>query len=279
MSKDCGRYENEVWECARAGEELPPDARRHIEACADCAQAFAEARRLACLMQDAGWVPASPDCRSAVMERISGRRSRIPAWAYACAAILLAACALWGARLIAVPPASEQRMVRNDCATGTPRQPQTQQPARAESAKPDSSPQPIARESIAQDPAPRRAVGLRNHPTPMPSAPPRPHHSPENSPQPQPVLVKCPPEQEALPAEVEASDWPVAAVVVNWQPAPEGADQTYGYVKRNPETGVVTTCSVRRSGDSIEVRLESVPGGGETPPVKGSIDNETSVKV
>ena len=66
---------------------------------------------------------------------------------------------------------------------------------------------------------------------------------------------------------------PIAAVYVSWPQPGESDDASYHYVEHNAETNETTTCWVKRSGDRIEIHMESKSGGSE-PPVKGSIEHD-----
>ena len=95
-----------------------------------------------------------------------------------------------------------------------------------------------------------------------------------------PVREEQPPEPEepAEPPPVEEYqqyDRPVALVMVSFPTGRREETESYSYTQRNTETGEVTKCSVTRSGNSIEIYLESTPGG-EAPPVKGSVDYENN---
>lgn len=87
MKWDCARVDDAISDWAR-GIELPEGARSHIAECPICAQALEEARAFGELVKCADSVPAAPDCRSAVMARIS--KPRRSAWIYAWAAVPMA---------------------------------------------------------------------------------------------------------------------------------------------------------------------------------------------
>ena len=54
----------------------------------------------------------------------------------------------------------------------------------------------------------------------------------------------------------------------------DSSSESYSYVERDSETGETTKGSVKRSGNTVEIYIESTPGG-EQPPVKGSIEHES----
>lgn len=95
MRNRCEAFEQAIWDHVRFGTDLPADARAHIDRCADCARALTEAGQIASAVIQADCVPPAPDCRSAVMARITPRQ-RQPrfAWAYACAAVAIASIAI-----------------------------------------------------------------------------------------------------------------------------------------------------------------------------------------
>ncbi|MGB9619638.1 MAG: hypothetical protein ACPL7K_04420, partial [Armatimonadota bacterium] len=98
MKRECNRFDEIIWEHARTGIELPGEVRGHLESCPHCRQALADATRLSRLLIEVGRVPDTPDCRSAVISRLSGRPrgSAVPAWAYAFAVVLIGAAVALG---------------------------------------------------------------------------------------------------------------------------------------------------------------------------------------
>lgn len=69
---------------------------------------------------------------------------------------------------------------------------------------------------------------------------------------------------------------PVAVAMATWPSASnQNQDSSdYSYVTRDPATGSTTECRVKRSGNTVEIYLESKPAAPQ-PPVKGSLDHET----
>ena len=76
-----------------------------------------------------------------------------------------------------------------------------------------------------------------------------------------------------MPADTER---PVAIAIVTWPSAKDRQTDsyTYGYKDRDIASGKTTECRVKRSGDSVEIYMESKPAA-EQPPVKGSVEHET----
>lgn len=68
---------------------------------------------------------------------------------------------------------------------------------------------------------------------------------------------------------------PVAVAIVTWPSVNNRRADSYSYGYKNRDaTGQTTECRVKRSGDSVEIYMESKPAVPE-PPVKGSLEHET----
>ena len=257
MRHECETAEDAIWEHARAGQALPAEVRRHVHECAECARAASEANRILALMTEAGSVPASPDCREAVMARISGTRCR-PVWAYAFASVILVAVIVVGLYLFqSRGPSPELARSTPPIVHETPRIPVH-----------ETAPKVTAPEPERVEP---RAVALQKR-EPRRYRP-APHKERVPVPAPMPVVV---PEEPAIPQEPEPpdepaveDDRPVAVVAVTWEANPSESETSYAYVQRDVETGEVLTCAVERSADSVSIVLQSTPGGKE-PPEKGA---------
>lgn len=236
-------------------------------------------RRLDELLREAGAVPPSPDCRDAVMARIS-RRSM--AWAYALAVSLLV-FGVAGAIVLCRPHQPPvQKIVKK-----TPEQ----RPApvvKQETA--EREPEAIRHETVSKPAPPKQVVRPVREQQRRPVEKPRPHRR-LIAPAPKPDLqvmkpgIAPPPvalEPEAdTPAVAPASaldERPVALVVVTWPSSHDTGDVSYSYKEVDAETGDSTDCSVTRSGDSIDVRMQSTPGG-DKPPVKGCVEHESQNNV
>jgi hypothetical protein len=67
---------------------------------------------------------------------------------------------------------------------------------------------------------------------------------------------------------------PIALAVVTWPSSNRPRDAyDYAYTSRDASTGKTTECRVKRTGNSVEIYLESKPATVE-PPVKGSVEHE-----
>jgi len=244
MKYQCDRITDEIWE--RAGEDLPADIAEHVAACPDCERVADEARKLLPMVQAASCVPDAPDCRSAVMERISPRPATRPIWAYALASIVLAAVILTG--LLTLRPGPQQ----------TVRDPRPE--VRVQSPMPTPE---------VRKPIPEPTI-VRQVPEHKPEAKrPKRIHAPKESPA---QLVKQALKQEPAvggspapsPEVVSWEDEPVAAVAVTWpgnDPQPGGWS---GYTNVNTTTGEVTVCRTERTGNSVTIYLET-KAPGEKP--------------
>lgn len=67
---------------------------------------------------------------------------------------------------------------------------------------------------------------------------------------------------------------PIAVAMVTWPSNGQPRDSyNYAYTNRDTATGNTTECRVKRSGNSVEIYLESKPAITD-PPVRGSLDHE-----
>jgi hypothetical protein len=277
MNRVCDKFEDLIWEHARTGDEPPEEARRHVESCRECSRVLEDAKALSGLLAEAGRVPDAPDCRAAVMARISGetRRRAVPAWAYACAVISMAG------------------VVAAGIVSHRPRTP-VSAPFAARNVGPEPSPAPALAKKIVPQPQQVVVDSTRDVTQPtekIKSTSVRRHHRPQrrgvrptetvafdgtrSKPDVGPLAPgpRPPAPNTQLPTPNPRS---VAAVYVTWPEAGDSGDTSYQYVERDAQTGERTQCSVKRSGNKVEVYIESTPGGN-TPPVKGSIQNESTI--
>lgn len=80
-------------------------------------------------------------------------------------------------------------------------------------------------------------------------------------------------------ADLRIAETPLAVAMVTWPSAGRPADTyDYAYTNRDTTTGHTTECRVKRSGNSVEIYLESKPPA-PAPPVKGSLDYDTTPNV
>lgn len=97
MRSRCKAFQDAIWEHARFGTQLSNETQAHVDSCESCARTLKEARVMADALTHAASVPQVPDCRSAVMDRISaGQRLRRPVWVYAPAGVALASVLVGG---------------------------------------------------------------------------------------------------------------------------------------------------------------------------------------
>lgn len=208
------------------------------------------------LLRETDCVPDAPDCRSAVMARISTpSRGRPLSWAYVCAAVMIAIAGTW----VMLPRAQQQapmvRVVKK--APMAPRQ------IAHDAVKPAiEKPQALIEKHVATAPRPRRAH--------IAWTPPKPVEKPKE------IAVAPTPEPPTPAPAMPTTGQPVAIAIVTWpsQAEQESDTQSYSYTDRDTRTGQTTVCRVKRSGDSVEIYMESKPEAKQ-PPVKGSIGYET----
>lgn len=69
---------------------------------------------------------------------------------------------------------------------------------------------------------------------------------------------------------------PMAIAMVTWPSNAQPRDSyDYAYTNRDTATGDTTECRVKRSGNSVEIYIETKPAAPE-PPVKGSLEHDTT---
>ena len=269
MNRECRYAQEAIWDSARTGSRFSNEIQTHIAECDSCTQAQKEAAILADALAKAVCVPGAPDCRSAVMARISNatliyRR----AWVYACAVAVIAV----GLGVLVLSPKPSQRapMVVNNIKTP---------------AKPHLT--PIIRHEVKKGVVAVRTATTRTEtPTIHKQAAPVKHIHAHKQVAPQPVRQSSPmyaqkPETHVEPEQPEPPvndiGRPIAIAVVTW---PDPNNQTpneysYSYSEKDPETGIVTNCSVVRSGDSYVKVMEVKPANDQSPK-KRSMNHETN---
>ncbi len=311
MKQDCARYDEAIWEHARTGSPLAADAAAHVAGCASCARLLGDARRLSSALPSDDYESSAPDCRNAVTARISVPRAGFRlAWVYACVLALIAVGA--AAFLLTTrptPPSSAPMIAKHEHtkpapepkAVPTPPAPHKDvaiAPAVSDTHRPVIRPHRPEPRKMVYRPHLERTAQAHRPPTPSllagegwVEAPPTPSPGGEGWGEGAPF---GPPTSDLGPRETgwveapptpspggegwgEGESRPIAAVAVRWPQGDEGTDTSYSYVERDSQTGTVTSCYVKREGNSVEIRLESTPGGGEEPPVKGSIQDEKTI--
>lgn len=220
--------------------------------------------RVSKLLRDADCVPEAPDCRQTVMAHIASRPGRSPLlWAYGLAAVLIAVVACMG-----LLPHS----------TSTP-------PVSRIASKPAPPAPNIIRQNTPIRQIAKAAPIIRERVTNSPARPTNPVHErtadarPQTIPQTQ-ITAQSPDKPAPAPIDAQtpapSGDRPVAIAVVTWPSARDEQQDSYsyGYKDSDTATGKTTECRVKRSGNSVEIYMESKPEAKELP-VKGSVENET----
>lgn len=221
--------------------------------------------RLSKALRDADCVPEAPDCRQAVMTRIAPPRGRSFVWAYGFAAAVVVIGA--GMALIPHPaPKSNRAAIAKREAPAPPKVALQATPIPTVQEAPSATP-------VKRTPLPVHRVRERTAQiAPRPITPQREvvEHVVVGQTPPPPTVIRLTPDRER----------PVAIAIVTW-PSAKGRQQdsySYGYKDRNTATGQTTECRVKRSGNSVEIYMESKPEAKE-PPVKGSVDYEPKPSV
>ena len=223
--------------------------------------------RLKELLQAADRVPPAPDCRDAVMAGISERRRWLrPVWVYACAALLIA-IGIGTAFFVRTPGAPPRATVI--VKAPPPRRPPPPQHRIAPRQQEDTERVAVQQHS---EPAHQRNRAARKRTLIVDV-----HRSErsEHSLEPAPAMRESPaPTVTAQKPPAVAQEKPVAIVFVTFPSGETKADVSYEVTTRDVETGEVTECSVNRTGNLLDMHLESTKGEEEKPPVKGCVDHE-----
>lgn len=251
MSFDCINVSDAIWKQISEGGELTEDELQHIRTCSSCADILAEAQLCIDALNCVKPRPAAPDCRSAVLARISNRRVRFaPVLAYACVAIIIIA-AVGG------------MFIRHDSGR------QVSRPSAQLAATPDSIPETTP----PPPPQPKTQPPVHKPIIRQPSKPPVVHHEVSRKPRKPasfehkapPVSVTVPPVTNQLadipePTVTPPQDDSSAFAYATWPTRNKPADSyNYSYTVTDPATGEVTRCTVKREGNTVEVNAESDP--------------------
>lgn len=264
MSLDCISVSDAIWNFVREGTELTEEQLGHAGSCSSCASTMAEAQASVEAFGCIKPCPAVPDCRSAVMGRISAPRTRLlPAWSYACAVLLVAAI-IAGAFIrphVAQQASGQSKKPSRIASSPSPKlpAPEPKPEMRVTKLEKPQTPQHSKLRRTAFRPLKLRRHKHRTVPVNT-AATTEPKPGWEN-----PKLQVTPPAGDSH-----------ALAYVTWSIAsqPEGSYHD-SYTLTDSETGEVTKCSVKRDGKAIEINMESEPAKPETKPVKESKSNET----
>jgi len=308
MKPNCRELESAIWEAAADGGRLPDDLEQHIRSCSDCSKFLAEAERALELIRCASPYPKAPDCRKAVLERMALRRRALSpariAWAAPlCAAVLAAA--------VIVPIVPSRKPAPGHIAEVTTK---TQATEAVSGTSPRNTGN-ISTGRVSEPPKTNRAPAVRtHHPSSVHRTKPAKLTKPFRPRIREAVRMASVRGRESGRDAVDASSrniragrellYSVAAsdahsdaytpgyevnehpmvepaessvemVSVKWSAEPSNENLSYEFTEKDHSTGIVTTGSVSRSGDSIEIRMESTPA--EPRPVKrGEISNENT---
>lgn len=269
MKRDCLQVEEEIWEHVRGGSDLSESARRHIEECGECMRALREAGQIQHGLHAVRHTPDAPDCRSAVLAGVTGRKT-VPAWGWAgaFAAVLVAVVIAWsmlGAPQTEPQDDSVQKIVKKAPVERAPvEEPQKQIATNDEQAESGNVQTPKHEDTR-----------VKKHYRPRPKKLESVKQTVED-----PVVVQKQEtvEPEAVVAKEEPAEdphRPVAIAIVKWPSQLDGEEELdYSYTQRNEETGEMTTCVARRSGNSVEIYMETKKEENEPKTIKGSVDNE-----
>lgn len=300
MKPDCMRVENAIWDCVLDGTDVPGDILGHARSCPDCSRVLEEAKLSLKLLQCAAPYPEAPDCREAVLARIAGRK-RVPwarrfAWAAAPLTALIVAAAfilpmrpsqgpepvriaetVWGTK--SPPHVSKTDYRSTEVGKPLPQKPKVAQPER-----------PAVRKPKAVQPERVRPLRRPVRDIDMIAARPETYGRYKE-------LAVLPDSAETRLVskyfDDSTSDWSdmslgyyfgdydgadspdvlVAAVSVEWSAEPRTENLSYQFTEEDAATGTVTTGSVERSGNNIEIIMESTSAESDSPE-RGELSNE-----
>ncbi|MGQ9454234.1 MAG: anti-sigma factor family protein [Armatimonadota bacterium] len=263
MESTCAQIEEIIWEYARENTRLPDHVREHLATCSKCARLLEETRLLSSLLHQAGQVSRAPDCRAAVMSRIARtNRLLVLRKVFAGAAVLL--CLAIIAQIIS--PQHEARQAHRSVVTTQSKSSAKETPA-SPSAPTETSNRSTRRVvgltdnnqnvvtmniGLAKSKSRRVAVNL-----------PTKHSRPANK-----IVDPVTPEEESQPSvhDTHSSEQagrntdgiPITAIYVTWsEHQDQQKESIYVYVEQDVETGEITTCSVKSSGEKMEIHIES----------------------
>jgi hypothetical protein len=269
MKQECMRVENEIWDSIAEGSDLAEGILRHAQVCPECSRVLDEAKLSLRLLQCAAPYPETPDCREAVLARI-GRTRR--AWwprRFAWAAASLTAVIVAGALILPMKPSHEPQPPRiAKSVTGAKPTGQVSGTSSRNTGvgKPVAAPEPKAAPPKRVRPT-RRVIREIDRMALVPEA--REEHV-EASP--------APPDSPGLDHSYYwdgdlSEGTMVAAVSVEWSAEPSAASLSYDFTEEDAATGTVTIGSVERSGNNIEITIESTPAEPDAPE-RGELSNE-----
>jgi hypothetical protein len=252
MTRDCARFEESIWEAGGDETKLSDEAALHVRDCPACAKAFREAAKITPGLRCQP-TPLFPDCRRVVMERISTPRQAVR-WPWVWAPVL-AAISL-GALILLWPHARHIETLK------------------VMVHRPSS---PVR---VAHKPTVHRKSSHQPQPRLTASKPIVQHHNAVFATRPSPRRPKRIAAERSVrkivqvPARLVTLKRPLALVMVSWEPpAPKGPAYSE-YTERKVEKGMVTNTRVKRTGDSIEIYMDSEPRKSDS--TNGGTHNETN---
>jgi hypothetical protein len=313
MKQDCARVQNEIWDALADGTAIHEDVVKHARSCSECTKTLQEARASLKMLKCAAPYPAAPDCRRAVLDRIGGRRrlswALKAAWLTPVAALAVAGVLILPLRhghtpapmasktpaagvedhRRSLPAEAESQMASRPVPRGATKRPAPVQPSARKSKTIQPKPsnrimrrpvREIEKTAAAPDTAGRRVEMAR---VPIESFnlqtggrfgewddKPYMRGFVRDAGRFQTYYANV---DSVDSLNVEDSQKPVvAAVSVEWSPEPTTQNLSYQFREEDPD-GNVTTGTVARKGDTIEIKMESTPAGYASKE-RGEVSNE-----
>ena len=266
---DCEKLRESIWEAVEKG-EIAGGLLSQLGECETCRRELARAQS-AMLGFESIRSADAPDCSDAMMAGIGGATHRgRPAWAYALglALVFVIAAVLIGLQRPRVaPPGANVAMGKSHQSTAH------RTPAAKDLGKNRLKKHVGESDRVANTASERH--GRRTAWTPPHSA----RHRPGGLHTPMPLPGDGPKALAAVRGQPEHHDTPTAAnpdqdkqriMIIVTNDFTSQDDQSdvaldYGYTHTNPKTGEVTNCSVKRSGESVEIYMNVKPGTKKGP--------------
>ena len=247
MKRECTDAQEAILQLAGASQEPTDKVLRHVTECDSCGEALKEARQVLLMVQDAGLVLDAPDCRTAVMGRISRAERRKPVWAYICALAVAVALVL-GVLVLRESKQPARQVVRHDVSE------------RVAPEKKALAPQsPEKKVNVAVHPKPERAAhtrraGFRKRRLVRVE---RKHHEIQTAPKVDRIVrAQKPEEPPAVELTPSKEDNYIGEITIVWKAEPKERPESFSYTIKNEDTGESTTGSGERVGNTISITMQ-----------------------
>lgn len=283
MSRNCLQIEELIWEHTRTGAGLDLETLNHIDSCPKCAHTLKETMQISSALKTAIDVPSAPDCRAAVAVRISPNPRF--AWNYALGTAIILLMVIGLAKIVLSPVKDTQHIAKKPVHhKRTVKIARKVTPIKTANVEIKTNKTQHRHPKIKPAGHKRLYTALKIKHVKLTPVPVKDKHLHkqinkivQRSPEPEAIQTPQVVEQNKVIIQDSVINRPVAIAVVHWPTADDkpSTDCDYSYSERNTKTGETTICSVKRSGNSIEINLKTEPEKKEEP-VKRSMNYEKS---